>query len=617
MSELNKCPRCGARLPHDSPGGHCISCLLQLGLTADPLVEPVHTQPGTIQINPPTQTRTEKPGDRIGRYKLLQQIGEGGCGVVYMAEQAEPMRRRVALKVIKLGMDTKQVIARFEAERQALALMDHPNIAKVLYAGATDSGRPYFVMELVRGIKITDYCDQQKLSTRQRLELFVQVCQAVQHAHQKGIIHRDLKPSNILVTEQDGKAVPKIIDFGIAKATTSAPLTDKTLFTAFDQFIGTPAYMSPEQAGLGGLDIDTRSDVYSLGVLLYELLTGRQPFDSAALRRSAIDEILRIIREQEPPRPSASLTTLTEQELTLVAQRHQSEPTKFSNLLRGDLDWIVMKALEKDRTRRYLTANDFSTDIKRHLMNETVSAGAPTAGYKFAKFVRRNKNALSIGLMVASLTIALLVCVFFLFKDFKAENYGGITVNSDPNGAEVWRDGQLLGTTPFKSVKLRTGEFAYSLVLSNYESVTNKTRLLPKTLQNDLVFLRRVELSGAGTILNSSTNITKLTGIASRGVIIVSTQGTVEVARSGTVQWIPAEANTAVSPGDKLRTAMGSSVALLWSDNSVVRISELTTIEIADPSLEFKNGTIYESNANGTTNHIRIITSGSLAGVKG
>src|ERR1019366_1678821 len=250
----------------------------------------------------------EKPGDRIGRYKLLQQIGEGGYGVVYMAEQEEPVRRRVALKVIKLGMDTKQVVARFEAERQALALMDHPNIAKVLDAGATDMGRPFFVMELVHGIKITDYCDQNNLSTEDRLKLFIQVCQAIQHAHQKGIIHRDIKPSNVLVADHDGVPVPKIIDFGIAKATTDQRLTDKTLFTAFEQFIGTPAYMSPEQAKLSGPDIDTRSDIYSLGVLLYELLTGKTPFDSKALMQAGLDEIRRTIREQDPVRPSTRLT---------------------------------------------------------------------------------------------------------------------------------------------------------------------------------------------------------------------------------------------------------------------------------------------------------------------
>src|SRR5215475_4419958 len=261
-----------------------------------------------IAPNPtPTLPAIEKPGDRIDRYKLLEQIGEGGCGIVYMAEQEEPVRRRVALKIIKLGMDTKSVIARFEAERQALALMDHPNIAKVHDAGATETGRPYFVMELVRGVKITDYCDEKNLSTQERLDLFVQVCHAVQHAHQKGIIHRDLKPSNILVNIVDGKPVPKVIDFGIAKATNNQRLTDKTLFTAFEQFIGTPAYMSPEQAELSGVDIDTRTDIYSLGVILYELLTGRTPFDSEQLLRAGIDEMRRTIREQEPPKPSTRL----------------------------------------------------------------------------------------------------------------------------------------------------------------------------------------------------------------------------------------------------------------------------------------------------------------------
>ena len=398
MPELHKCPRCGAGLPSDAPGGHCISCLLQLGIESgeNPTIPP---EPSTANLF------TGKPGDRIGQYKLVQQIGEGGCGVVYLAEQEEPIRRRVALKVIKLGMDTQQVIARFEAERQALALMDHPNIAKVLDAGATDIGRPYFVMELVCGVKITDYCDQQKLSTRHRLELFVRVCQAVQHAHQKGIIHRDLKPSNILVTEQEGKAVPKIIDFGIAKATTAAPLTEKTLFTAFDQFIGTPAYMSPEQAGLGGLDIDKRTDIYSLGVLLYELLTGKQPFDPGELRRPAIDEILRTIREKEPLPPSARLTTLTEQELSLVAQRHQSEPGKFSKLLRGDLDWIVMKALEKDRIRRYETANGLARDLERFANNEPVIARPPSNFYRLQKWVRRNKLAFSAVSVIISILI--------------------------------------------------------------------------------------------------------------------------------------------------------------------------------------------------------------------
>src|SRR4051812_24016775 len=294
-------------------------------------------------------TPEEKAGDSIGRYKLLQMIGEGGCGMVYMAEQEEPVRRRVALKVIKLGMDTKQVIARFEAERQALAMMDHPNIAKVLDAGSTEKGRPFFVMELVRGIKITDYCDQHKLATPERLELFIQVCHAIQHAHQKGIIHRDIKPSNILVTLHDGIPIPKVIDFGIAKATDQR-LTDKTLFTQFEQFIGTPAYMSPEQAEMSGLDIDTRSDIYSLGVLLYELLTGKTPFDAKALMESGLEGMRRTIREREPERPSTRLTGMTQGDLATTAQQHRADPPKLVSLIRGDLDWIVMKTLEKDRT---------------------------------------------------------------------------------------------------------------------------------------------------------------------------------------------------------------------------------------------------------------------------
>src|SRR5580765_1367272 len=327
---------------------------------------------------------SEKPGDRIGRYKLLQQIGEGGCGVVYMAEQEEPVRRRVALKVIKLGMDTKSVIARFEAERQALALMDHPNIAKVLDAGASDTGRLYFVMELVRGIKITDYCDQNNLSTEERLRLFTQVCQAIQHAHQKGIIHRDIKPSNILVTisEPGSSGCPKVIDFGIAKATTGQRLTDKTVFTAFEQFIGTPAYMSPEQAMMTSLDIDTRTDIYALGVLLYELLTGQTPFDAKDLMAAGLDAMRRIIHEQEPARPSTRLSTLLAADLTVVASHRHAEPPKLIHLVRGDLDWIVMKALEKDRTRRYDTANGLAMDIQRHLNTEPVVARPSSIGYK-------------------------------------------------------------------------------------------------------------------------------------------------------------------------------------------------------------------------------------------
>ena len=334
----------------------------------------------------------ESVGKTIGRYKVLEKVGEGGCGVVYVAEQSEPVRRRVALKVIKLGMDTKQVVARFEAERQALAMMDHPNIAKVFDAGTTEVGRPYFVMELVRGIRITDYCDQAKLTTRERLDLFIKVCQAIQHAHQKGIIHRDIKPSNILVTLHDGVPVPKVIDFGIAKAT-EGRLTDNTVYTQLHQFIGTPAYMSPEQAEMSGLDIDTRSDIYSLGVLLYELLAGSTPFDAKELMALGIDVMRKTIREKEPQRPSTKLATLQGEELTTTAKRRSVETSKLANLLRGDLDWIVMKCLEKDRTRRYETANGLAADLKRHLSNEPVTARPPSATYKFQKLFRRNKIA--------------------------------------------------------------------------------------------------------------------------------------------------------------------------------------------------------------------------------
>ena len=353
---------------------------------------------------PPTPA-IEREGSVVGNYKLLQAIGEGGFGVVYMAEQQKPVKRRVAFKLIKPGMDSKQVVARFEAERQALALMDHPNIAKVLDAGETASGRPYFVMELVKGVPITEFCDEHKLSTGERLELFVDVCRAVQHAHQKGVIHRDLKPSNVMVTLHDDKAVVKVIDFGVAKAT-QGELTEKTLFTKFEQFIGTPAYMSPEQAQLSGLDIDTRSDIYALGVLLYELLTGRTPFDQKELLSAGYDEMRRVIREDDPPKPSTRMGTLVEAELTDLADQRRSEPRKLRALLRGEPDWIVMKALEKDRKRRYETANALAMDVRRYLADEPVDAGPPGVGYRVGKLVRRHRATVLTAGAMAFLLVA-------------------------------------------------------------------------------------------------------------------------------------------------------------------------------------------------------------------
>jgi serine/threonine protein kinase/tetratricopeptide (TPR) repeat protein len=351
-------------------------------------------------------------GDRIGPYRLMEQIGEGGFGLVFVAEQSEPVRRKVALKVLKPGMDTRDIVGRFEAERQALALMDHPNIAKVLDGGNNSSGRPYFVMELVRGVPITEYCDENKLPPRDRLSLFVQVCHAVQHAHQKGIIHRDIKPSNVLVTSHDGVPVPKVIDFGVAKAIGQS-LTDKTIYTRFAQLIGTPLYMSPEQAEMSGLDMDTRADVYALGVLLYELLTGTTPFDKARFRTAAFDEIRRIIREEDPPRPSTRLSSLGGT-LSAVSANRKTDPAKLAGLVRGELDWIVMRCLEKDRSRRYETANGLAKDVQRYLAGDTVEACPPTFGYRLRKAYRRNRAAiLTAGAFALLLVAATAVSVAF------------------------------------------------------------------------------------------------------------------------------------------------------------------------------------------------------------
>ncbi|MCH5376972.1 MAG: serine/threonine-protein kinase, partial [Planctomycetes bacterium] len=354
--------------------------------------------------------------DSIGPYKIREKIAEGGMGAVYVAEQTEPVRRKVALKVIRPGLAGPNVVARFEAERQALAMMNHPNIARVLDGGATDDQLPYFVMELVQGLPITEYCDQKRLTTDQRLKLFVDVCHAVQHAHQKGIIHRDLKPSNVMVAEIDGKAVPKVIDFGVAKALHQR-LTDQTVYTQFSQMVGTPLYMSPEQAGLGVIDVDTRSDVYSLGVVLYELLTGDTPYDRETLKRVTFDEMRRIIREEEPRRPSAMVSTLAAQQRSTVSERRGIDPRKLGDSLRGELDWLVMKALEKDRDRRYESASALAADIERYLDNEPVEACPPSVSYRLKKFGAKHKGLLT----TAALLAAMLLLSTFVSANFAVQ----------------------------------------------------------------------------------------------------------------------------------------------------------------------------------------------------
>jgi serine/threonine protein kinase len=369
------------------------------------------------------------PGTVIGRYKLLEPIGEGGYGVVFMAEQTTPVQRKVALKIIKAGMDTRQVIARFEAERQALALMDHPNIAKVFDAGTTDAGRPYFVMELVKGVPITKYCDEHRVEPRQRLELFMQVCQAVQHAHQKGIIHRDLKPTNVLVAQYDGKPVPKVIDFGVAKAT-GQKLTGATMFTGFGDVIGTLEYMSPEQAEVNQLDVDTRSDIYSLGVLLYELLTGTTPLEHNRVMKAGLLEMLRVVREEEPPTPSTRLST--SEQLPSIAASRGLEPKQLSGLVHGELDWIVMKSLEKDRAQRYETANGFAADIQRYLADEMVQACPPSARYRLRKFAWRHKVALVTTTAIAAvMVLATFVSAWQAVRATKAERLAGTRLTAE------------------------------------------------------------------------------------------------------------------------------------------------------------------------------------------
>jgi tetratricopeptide (TPR) repeat protein len=436
---------------------------------------------------------TEQSGSVIGPYRLLEEIGEGGMGTVYMAQQTEPVLRQVALKLIKPGMDTRQVVARFEQERQALALMDHPNIARVLDGGTTQSGRPYFVMELVRGEPLTKYCDEQRLTPRDRLALFIPVCQAIQHAHQKGIIHRDIKPSNVLVALYDGKPVPKVIDFGVAKAT-GQPLTEQTLVTGFGAVVGTLEYMSPEQAEINQLDVDTRSDIYSLGVLLYELLTGTTPLEHKRLKEAALLELLRLIREEEPPRPSTRLSTA--EALPSIAASRGLEPRKLSGLVRGDLDWIVMKALEKDRNRRYETANALAMDAQRYLSDEAVQACPPSVGYRFRKFIRRNKTALAITAVLALAFSLVAGTLGWSVRDRSAREQA---VARDQAAREAALDDQVTQTLDEAEAVLALGRGAEAAAAVGRSekllSVASRHEFPPRLLelQKDLSIAQRLE----------------------------------------------------------------------------------------------------------------------------
>jgi WD40 repeat protein/serine/threonine protein kinase len=525
----------------------------------------------------------EQAGDRIGRYKLLQAIGEGGCGVVYMAEQQEPVRRRVALKVIKLGMDTRQVIARFEAERQALALMDHPNIARVLDAGATDAGRPYFVMELVRGVRITEFCEEHRLPIEERLQLFIQVCHALQHAHQKGVIHRDIKPSNILVSLDDGIPVPKVIDFGIAKATTGQPLTDRTLFTAFEQFLGTPAYMSPEQALVTSVDIDTRSDIYSLGVLLYELLTGHTPFDQKELLAAGLDGMRRTIREKQPPRPSVRLDTLGVKELTTTAERRRTEGPRLLHGVRGDLDWIVMKALEKDRARRYETATGLAADLGRHLNDEPVLARPPSRMYELRKTARRHSLAFAAAAaVVLALASGITLTTWQAVRATRAEQMQ-VRLRTDAEKARQEAQAEAGRLLEFKK-ELSTADFLQAQRLLEQDNSNDALAYLAQSFYEDPA--NRAAATRLATLLAYRSWMIPVTALPhsnrvnwaeyspdGRRIVTASEDGTAQV-------W---ETDTGKAVGEALRHPFGVTQARFSPDGQrMVTASEDATVRMWD-----------------------------------
>ena len=492
------------------------------------------------------------------------------------------MRRRVALKIIKLGMDTKEVIARFEQERQALAMMDHPNIAKVLDAGATQWGRPYFVMELVRGIKITDYCDQANLPTAERLALFIQVCQAVQHAHQKGIIHRDLKPSNILVTLHDGVPVPKVIDFGVAKATQQQRLTDLTIYTQFQQMIGTPLYMSPEQAEMSGLDIDTRSDIYALGVLLYELLTGRTPFDPETLMKAGLDEIRRIIREEEPPKPSTALQTMAADARASVAQHRQSDGAKMARLLSGELDWIVMKALEKDRTRRYETANGFAEDIRRYLANEPVTAAAPSVAYLFRKFARRHQAPLGFDYFCHPLcrrSLAQPAVPRFATSHFCGDQHGAVGSRSLARWTAPWSHPVRRDATDARTGRVRFGKRSVSMTPSALATCSpiGCSACRYRSVRKTGPCLRRKSMPATGQIFWGE---------------ILEVENLVRISPDGKT-WRTAGVGIQISKGDWIRTGEHSRATIKSSDRTMIRIDELTTLSPKKDGIEIHDGKIH------------------------